>query len=108
MVTSGLLIHEVGRPLYTISVPIRVPQFQLIVLPDGDVRRRCIFQPSSFILQNQSAPRRRGRPKQIWASEVYRMAVEIAEGVVMLGDLLRDAAKWRSKVRAFCFLPPGE
>ena len=47
-----------------------------------------------------------GRPKQIWASEVYRMAVEIAESFDMLGDLLRDAAKWRSKVRAFCFLPP--
>ena len=77
------------------------------MLPDDDVRRRCIFQPSSFLLQNLSAPRRRGRPKQIWASEVYRMAVEIAEGFDMLGNLLRDAAKWRSKVRAFCFLPPG-
>ena len=87
--------------------------FQSIaVLPDDDVRRRCIFHPSSFILQKLSAPRRRGRPKQIWASEVYRMAVEIAEGFDMLGDLLRDAAKWRStkwrsKVRAFCFLLPG-
>ena len=85
--------------------------FQSIaVLPDDDdddVRRRCIFQPSSFILQNLSAPHRRGRPKQIWASEVYRIAVEIAEGFDMLGDLLRDVAKWRSKVRAFCFLPPG-
>ena len=80
--------------------------FQSIaVLPDDDVRRRCIFQPSSFILQNLSAPRRQGRPKQIWASEVYRMVVEIAEGFDMLGDLLRDAAQWRSKVRAFCFLP---
>ena len=59
-------------------------------------------------LQNLSAPRRRGRPKQIWVSEVYRMAVEIAEGFDMLGDLLRDAAKWRSKVRAFCFLPSGQ
>ena len=82
--------------------------FQSIaVLPDDDVRRRCIFQPSSFILQNLSAPRLRGRLKQIWASEVYRTAVEIADGFDMLGDLLRDAAKWRSKVRAFCFLPPG-
>ena len=82
--------------------------FQSIaVLPDDDVRRRCIFQPNSFILQNLSAPRRRGRPKQIWACEVYRTAVEIAEGVDMLGDLVRDAAKWRPKVRAFCFLPPG-
>ena len=44
--------------------------FQSIaVLPD-DVRRRCIFQPSRFILQSLSAPRRRGRPKQMWASEV--------------------------------------
>ena len=31
------------------------------------------------------------------------MAVEIAAGFDMLGDLLRDAAKWRSKVRAFFF-----
>ena len=69
--------------------------FQSIaVLPDDDVRRRCIFQPSSFILINQSAPRLRGRPKQIWASEVYRMAVEIAEAFHMLGDLLRDARKF--------------
>ena len=64
------------------------------MLPDDDVRRRCIFQPSSFILQNLLPPR-------------CRMAVEIAEAFDMLGDLLRDAAKWRSKVRAFCFLPPG-
>ena len=46
--------------------------FQSIaVLPDEDVRRRCIFQPSSFLLQSPSAPRRPGRPKQIWAFEVY-------------------------------------
>ena len=41
----------------------------------------------------------------MWASEVYRMAVEIAEGSDMLSDLLRDAAKWRSKVHSFSFLP---
>jgi len=58
--------------------------FQFIaVLPDDDVRRPCIVQRSSFILQNQSAPHRLGRPKQIWVSEVYRMAVEIAEGFDM-------------------------
>ena len=77
------------------------------MLPDDDVSRRCIFQPSSFILENLSTPRRRGRPKQIWVSEVHRLAAEIAEGFDMLGDLLRDAATWGSKVRAFCFLPPG-
>ena len=59
------------------------------------------------LFSNLSAPRRRGRPKQIWVSEVYRMAAEIAEGFDMLGNLLRDAAKWRSKVRVFCFVPPG-
>ena len=66
---------------------------------------KCIFQPSNFFLQSLSAPRRRGRPKQMRASEVYRMAVEIAEGSDMLSDLLRDAAEWRSKVYSFCFLP---
>ena len=77
------------------------------MLPYDDVRRRCISQPGSFLFQKLTAPRRRGRPKQICASEVHTMAVEIAESFDMLGDLLRDAAKLRSKVRAFCFLPPG-
>ena len=98
-------------PLQTLVRHLKFRQLCLFqstaVLPDDDVRRRCIFQPSDFILQNLSPPRRRGRPKQIWACEVYRMALEIAEGFDMLSDLLRDAAKWRSKVRAFCFLPPG-
>ena len=66
--------------------------FQSIaVLPDDAVRRPCSVQRSSFILQNLSAPRCRGRPKQIWASEVYRMVVEIAEGFHMLGDLRKFA-----------------
>jgi len=44
--------------------------FQSIaVLPDDDVRRQYIFQPSSLMLQNLSAPRHRGRPKHIWVSE---------------------------------------
>ena len=49
------------------------------VLPDDDVRGRCVFK--SFILQNLSAPPGRGRPKQIWASEVYTIAVEIVKGL---------------------------
>ena len=49
----------------------------------------------------------KGNHNPIWASEVYKMAVEIVEGFDMLGDLLRDPARWRSKVHAFCFLPPG-
>ena len=68
-----------------------------------DVRRRCIFQPSSFIFQNLSAPRRRGRPKQIWGSEVYRMAVEIVAGFDMFGDLLRAPLSGARKFAHFVF-----
>ena len=72
--------------------------FQFIaVLPDDDVRRPCIVQRSSFILQNLSAPRRLGRPKQIWVSEVYRMAVEIAEGFDMWGDLRKLCHRTRGE-----------
>lgn len=58
----------------------------MALVSDDGLRRRYNFQPGSFILQNVLAPRRRGRSKQIRAYEVYRMAVEIAEGYDMLGD----------------------
>lgn len=56
-------------------------------------------------MQSLSAPRRQGRPKHTRAAEVHRMVVEIAEGSDMLGDILRDAAKRRSKIHLVCFLP---
>ena len=49
----------------------------IALLLDDDVRRPCIFQPSSFIFAKPVRSTLRGRPKQFWASEVNRMAVEI-------------------------------
>ena len=66
----------------------------------------CIFQPSSFILQNLSAPLRLGRPKQIWASKIYGMAVGIAEGFDMLGDLYSVTPLRGSQVHTLCLITP--
>ena len=74
--------------------------------PTPFVRHCAATLQVSTILQSLSAPRRRGRPKQIWVSEVYRMGVEIAEGPNLLGDLLRDAAKQRGNACAIAASAP--
>ena len=63
------------------------------------------FSPWQTCCAQVPAPCRQGRPKQTRAAEVQRMVVEIAKGSDMLGDLLRDAAKGRSKIHLVCFLP---
>ena len=69
------------------------------MLPDYDVRGDA----SNLILQNLSAPLRRGRPKQIWASEVYGMAVEIAK---MLCDPFRELESSRILLSAAKLITP--
>ena len=47
---------------------------RIAALPSEDVRRRCIFQGDRLELL-QAVPRKRGRPKQTWASEVRKQAL---------------------------------
>ena len=78
------------------------------VLPDDDVRRRCLFPPKIFFSKACQPHGARDPPNKHrfpMVSKVYRMAVEIAEGCDMLSNLCRDAVKWRSKVHPFCFVP---
>ena len=60
--------------------------------------RTMAYRSKAKSKSSLSAPRRRGRPKEMWASEAYTLAVKINEGSGTLGGLVHDAAKWRSKI----------
>ena len=75
-------------------------QLQLIAriaaLPSSDVMRTCVFEEGSFQLQGHAKPRCRGRPKQVWTSQVYQLAVQVA-----LWSSPPNV--WRQRAQSFCF-----
>ena len=57
-------------------------------LPREDVMRTCIFHDGTFQPRWHDGLRKRGRPKQTWVSEVFRMALD------MCGDRLSLETLW--------------
>ena len=77
---------------------------QIALLPSTDVMRTCVFEEGSFSLKGHHKPRCRGRPKQVWASQVYQLAVQAAGSVEGLANLWSSPPiAWRHRIRAFCF-----
>ena len=78
-------------------------QLQLIAriaaLPSSDVMRTCVFEEGSFQLQGHAK-----RPKQVWTSQVYQLAVQVAGDFEELTRLWSSPPNvWRQRAQSFCF-----
>ena len=81
-------------------------QLQLLAriaqLPSEDVMRKCVFRNGSFQLTLSSA-RRRGRPRHTWATEVYRLALDVPGSTPNLIDIWQQPSiVWRRCVQTYC------
>ena len=75
-------------------------------LPREDVMRTCIFHDGTFQPRWHDGLRRRGRPKQTWLSEVFRVALDMCGDRLSLETLWKQAPTvWRHKVLTYNFTP---
>ena len=72
--------------------------------PSGNVLRNMIFQPDSTKLVPLTGPRRKGRPRASWATQLRRTAVQVAGTEDRLTVLWAPAAKaaWKQSVKQYC------
>jgi hypothetical protein len=68
-------------------------------LPAHSPIRKAIFVGNTLELRSSPGKRRVGRPRQTWADEVFKRAVQIAGTRGALDTLLLDEAAWRTTVR---------
>lgn len=64
-------------------------------LPDSNLVRQAVFQPSSARPRAGTQPRRVGRPRLEWCTEVHRHASRAAETEGPLLEMMQDRARWR-------------
>ena len=70
----------------------------------GHFIRTCVFQNGLNNLKEPSRPRKRGRPKKNWNSEVSKFAVKIAASQTTLDQLwLLPMSDWKRKVSMLYF-----
>jgi len=72
-------------------------------LPDEDVTRQIVFEPSSFELLAPASPRKRGRPRNCWNNQVFNMAIQAAGNRQILQDLWTQPPHvWQRNAWEFC------
>ena len=77
---------------------------RIALLTSIDVMKTCVFVEGSFSFKGHDRPRCKGRPKQVWASQVYQLAVQVAGSVEGLANVWSSPPiAWRHRIRAFCF-----
>ena len=75
-------------------------------LPREDVMRTCIFHDGTFQPRWHDGLRKRGRPKQTWLSEVFRMALNMCGDRLSLETVWNQTPTvWRHKVLTHNFTP---
>ena len=80
--------------------------FRLALRNDSDILRKSVFQPGSFELKLPIGPKKRGRPRKLWAQHTMQHAVNAAGSLERLVQLWQTnpAAKaaWRSCLKKYC------
>ena len=89
------------------SLVLHVRQLELFGrvarLPNEDIIRQTVFQPSSVDLKDVGGPRKRGRPRHVWSKQVYSLAVQAAGSADNLHDLLlqQPDGVWQTAVQQY-------
>ena len=86
-----------GRKKIALFYPLVVPNlksFDRIALLDHyNYVREMIFEPDdSFMLKSSSFHRKRGRPRLTWASEDFKIEIQISNSISLLQSLVRSYA----------------
>ena len=76
---------------------------KIVRMGDGQPVRGCLFKPGSVELRDPPSVRRRGRPRQVWAREVYKHAVHacVQRSVNWSEVAAMPASVWKSTAREY-------
>ena len=79
---------------------------RLALRNDSDILRKTVFKPGDFELNLPVGPKKRGRPKKLWAPAMFDHAVHVAGSKERLSQLWQDSkvakAAWKSCFRQYC------
>ena len=70
-------------------------------LPNNHVLRKPTFEPDAVSPATRACERKRGRPKQEWAAELYKLASPYFESAEYFMTAVADPLRWRSFVLDF-------
>ena len=68
--------------------------------PAGDPLRDAVFCPGSLRPATERFVRKVGRPRQEWASQLWRTAVRMCGDVLQFEATIADEAQWNQTVSA--------
>ena len=71
--------------------------------PSTDVRRQCVFSVQTLRPRIAEQPQRRGRRKNSWGSQVYKLATAAVGGADLDEALFSKIEQWKILTRSFCF-----
>jgi hypothetical protein len=79
---------------------------RLAARPDTDIMRQSVFSPGAFEPRKPVGRRRRGRPRNIWTTAVFQLAIGVAGTKQALLDLWQNTsaakAAWQDRVQRSC------
>ena len=78
----------------------------LALRSDSDILRQSIFKPGGFELNLPVGPKKRGRPRKLWAQVMFEHAVRATGSQERLAQLWQQApaakAAWSACLRCYC------
>ena len=79
---------------------------RLALRNDSDIMRKSVFKPGSFELNLPVGPKKRGRPKKLWAPVMFEHAVRAVGSQGRLNQLWQDTraakAAWKNCLCVYC------
>ena len=75
---------------------------QLARRSDSCPVRQLVFASGGLTLKDETLKRKQGRPKQTWASEIYRIASQMSGSQRQLESTIANEQAWKEAVRSHC------
>ena len=64
--------------------------------------RQLVFAGGGVGLKDEDLKRRRGRPRQTWAGEIHRIALQMSGSLGQLESAIANEKAWKEAVRSHC------
>ena len=105
-VSNVSVLHRAGRHRLSSILLSRqlVLVHEIARRPDAHPVRNVVFKPGTLELQAPPGKRRRGRPRQVWTTEVHRHANQVCESlnIPFVHVCSLTAGAWKAAVRDHC------
>ena len=62
--------------------------------------RQLVFADGGLTIKDEALKRKRGRPRQTWATEIYRVALEMTGSVQCLEEAILNKSAWKAATRS--------